>query len=236
MTQVGGFLLSLANPRFFEVMCLDPAMVLQGEWWRLITCLAAVPATNPGAGILFYALFLYAFWLMGTLMESHWGPVWYNVYLWISYLSILVIAFVTGIPQYHVAAIMENTVLLAFGFVYADFTFMIYLIIPVKAKYIALLSWVFIALRTYSGDWTALGSVVNFFIFFGRQILFGAKYGRYKMASQAKTILSRNRNVHKCAVCGVTDQDDSQMEFRYCSKCSQERCYCMDHILNHEHV
>ena len=38
---------------------------------------------------------------------------------------------------------------------------------------------------------------------------------------------------HKCAVCGITDADDPNMEFRYCSKCDGYYCYCMNHINNH---
>ena len=42
--------------------------------------------------------------------------------------------------------------------------------------------------------------------------------------------------IHKCAVCGVTDADSPDLEFRYCSKCDGYYCYCMDHINNHAHV
>jgi len=41
---------------------------------------------------------------------------------------------------------------------------------------------------------------------------------------------------HKCSVCGVTDTDNPNMEFRYCSKCNGYYCYCMEHINNHTHV
>lgn len=42
--------------------------------------------------------------------------------------------------------------------------------------------------------------------------------------------------LHKCAVCGITDAEDPNMEFRYCSKCSGYYCYCMAHINNHVHI
>ena len=41
---------------------------------------------------------------------------------------------------------------------------------------------------------------------------------------------------HKCAVCGKTELDDPEMEFRYCSKCNGSYEYCMDHLFTHEHV
>ena len=41
---------------------------------------------------------------------------------------------------------------------------------------------------------------------------------------------------HKCTVCGRTDTDCPDLEFRYCSKCAGYFCYCADHINNHTHV
>ncbi len=41
---------------------------------------------------------------------------------------------------------------------------------------------------------------------------------------------------HKCTVCGRTDTDCPDLEFRYCSKCAGYFCYCIDHINNHTHV
>lgn len=41
---------------------------------------------------------------------------------------------------------------------------------------------------------------------------------------------------HKCTVCGRTDTDCPDLEFRYCSRCKGYFCYCIDHINNHTHV
>ena len=41
---------------------------------------------------------------------------------------------------------------------------------------------------------------------------------------------------HRCTVCGRTDTDFPDLEFRYCSRCSGYHCYCMDHINNHAHI
>ena len=51
-----------------------------------------------------------------------------------------------------------------------------------------------------------------------------------------KDIQQRKGYLHKCAVCGITDADDPNMEFRYCSKCNGYYCYCMKHINDHVHV
>ena len=41
---------------------------------------------------------------------------------------------------------------------------------------------------------------------------------------------------HKCAICGRTEQDDPNLEFRFCSKCNGNYEYCQDHLFNHVHV
>ena len=41
---------------------------------------------------------------------------------------------------------------------------------------------------------------------------------------------------HKCTVCGRTDTEYPNLEFRYCSRCNGYYCYCMDHINNHTHI
>ena len=40
---------------------------------------------------------------------------------------------------------------------------------------------------------------------------------------------------HKCAVCGRTDTDHPELQFRYCSKCAGYHCFCQDHIFTHVH-
>ena len=40
---------------------------------------------------------------------------------------------------------------------------------------------------------------------------------------------------YKCAVCGRTDADYPNLQFRYCSRCQGYHCFCEDHINNHIH-
>ncbi len=54
-----------------------------------------------------------------------------------------------------------------------------------------------------------------------------------------QTVNVNGRNVitrHKCAVCGRTELDDENLEFRFCSKCNGNYEYCSDHLFTHEHV
>ena len=44
------------------------------------------------------------------------------------------------------------------------------------------------------------------------------------------------RVVHRCVICGRTQQDNPELEFRYCSKCEGGLEYCQDHLFTHVHV
>lgn len=42
--------------------------------------------------------------------------------------------------------------------------------------------------------------------------------------------------VHRCAICGRTELDDPNLEFRYCSKCEGNYEFCQDHLFLHIHA
>ena len=52
----------------------------------------------------------------------------------------------------------------------------------------------------------------------------------------ARKQMEKQGYLHKCSVCGITDNDNPNMEFRYCSKCNGYYCYCAEHINAHVHV
>ena len=47
---------------------------------------------------------------------------------------------------------------------------------------------------------------------------------------------ARGTVVHKCAICGRTQEEYPDLEFRYCSKCEGGLEYCQDHLFTHVHV
>ncbi len=91
------------------------------------------------------------------------------------------------------------------------------------------------------GDWTermlVLASISNFLLFFHRDIFHRLRIGRRHMEFQASLFGGRSRPYfHRCTVCGITDQSDPHAQFRYCRKCEGSHAYCMEHLLNHEHI
>ena len=88
----------------------------------------------------------------------------------------------------------------------------------------------------------ALVSLLNFLIyattFRSVQRMTPKEVYRRKAYEQkvAKAQAMKNMPRHKCAICGRTEKDAPDMEFRYCSKCEGNYEYCQDHLFTHTHV
>jgi hypothetical protein len=232
--QVLFFVFHLSGRFILERVVLIPELVFAGQWWRLITFLFIPPLTNP-----IFAFFAwYLFYLMGSALEGHWGAFRYNLFLLVGYIVTVAVSFLF---PYSAATniFIGGSVFLAFAYLYPDFQLYIFFIIPVKIKWLALLTWIGYAYEVLVGSWSmrllVLASISNFLLFFGKDIYWRMKTGNRKMVFQARQYSSGREPFHKCAVCGKTDLSNPQMEFRYCSDCGGLG-YCKDHIFNHEHV
>ena len=127
---------------------------------------------------------------------------------------------------------------------------MLYFIIPVKIKWLA---WLDIAVfvigivqSLLAGSW--LGAILpvvallNFLVFIWPAIDAFIRQQKYRHNPQTVNFKKAVRQQqqqrgyhHKCAVCGRTDSDYPNLQFRYCSKCAGYRCFCQDHIFSHVH-
>ncbi len=224
-----------------ERVRLDPARILHGEVWRLITFLFDPPPTN----VIFAFFFWYLFYLMGTTLEVSWGAFRYNVFLAIGYFATVAAAFAmhftVGEGNFPATnAFLYGTVFLAFARLYPEFVMYIFFVLPVKIRWLAMLQWIFYGITFLFGEWMqramVLASVANYLLFFGRDIWRDMRQGHRRMQFQAKALRSPQRVIHKCRTCGLTSDTSPQTQFRYCSKCNDDSCYCSEHLHNHEHV
>jgi hypothetical protein len=234
--QVVTFGLSHRDPLLMERIGLVPAKVLDGEVYRLATFLFM-----PPGGMIIWALFFwYLFYLMGTALELFWGTFRYNLFLAIGYVATVAAAFAT--PN-DIAGnwFLQGSVFLAFAWLNPRFTLNIFFVLPVQIRWLAMLTWIGFGFTFIFGTWSArmsvAASVLNFFVFFGKDVLYRAQSGQRQMAQQAKRFAERPPEYyHQCAVCGITDTSDPEMDFRYCSKCSGDLAYCSEHLQSHDHI
>ncbi len=133
-------------------------------------------------------------------------------------------------------------IFLAFAYLYPDFTMYIFLILPVKARWMALFMWAGYAFSFVTGDLPGrlaiLAAVGNFLVFFARDIVLDLKTGRRRMQTQSARLreTAEQGPRHRCYVCNRNSDTDPELDFRYCSQCAGDQCYCPDHIRNHVHV
>jgi membrane associated rhomboid family serine protease len=237
---ITGFVYALSyfdNSGFFiRKLMLIPGLVLRGEVWRLVTYIFIPPNTS-----LMWILFvLYFYYMVGSALEHEWGSFKFNIFYLTGMLGTTIAAFITGNGA--TALYLNLSLFLAFARIYPDYELLLFFMIPVKVKYLAMLDWVFIIFTVLVGDMStkliAVVSIINYFLFFGRDILTKTKSNRqvYNNRRRFQSELPRNFTIHKCTICGKTEKDDPNMDFRYCPECEGDYEYCMDHVRNHEHI
>jgi hypothetical protein len=220
----------------FSRLVLLPDRVLAGEWWRLLSFIFLPPFGNP----LFDFFAWYLLYMMGTSLERFWGTFRYNLFLWIWWLATIAVALtLRNMPATNYG--LQQSVFLAFAFLNPEFTLMLFFVLPVQIRYLAWLRWFFIVVAIATGTngerLETLAAIANFLIFFGPELKDRLFRGTRRMQREAARVAQREAPyTHKCATCGITDREAPNLEFRYCSKCEGQLCYCSDHLRSHEHV
>jgi len=201
---------------------------------------------------------------MGSTLERELGTAKFTIYYTLGILFNIIYGLIVYFASDEAGRqIMDNTnwltptylnlsMFFAFALIFPDFTLRLMLIIPVKAKWLALVNagfFVFamvgdIAAGRYLIALVPLVALLNFFIMFGSDLFARTKPSRArspevvnfkKATKQAKRKMEEMPYRHKCAVCGKTDVDHPDLEFRYCSQCEGYHCFCLEHINNHIH-
>ena len=216
-----------------------------------------VPPTTRPISLLFLILLYYS---LGTALERTWGAFRYNIYIFSGILFTVVAVFALygilyaiygmELPLSAVGLVSTNyitmSIFLAFAAIYPDMEVMLYFILPIKMKWMALVYVVMALYYFITGGIVnrvaIAASLLNFVIFFlsSRNMRrFGpreqARKARFKRQSRPHMTYANGAR-HRCAVCGRTELDDPNLEFRFCSKCKGNYEYCQDHLFTHEHV
>ena len=254
-----GFVIYTVNPNFMLMLTLSPYHILHGQVWRLITWIL-MPTDTRVFSLLIMALLYYQ---LGSALERSWGTFRFNVYIFGGMLFTVIGAFIlygiyaaAGTGSLETISLISSltfttnyinlTIFLAFAVMYPEMQILLFFIIPVKMKWMAVVYAVLIAINLILTSWggriAIIMSILNFLIFF----LSTRNYRRVspkeihrKQVFKAQMREPRRGSMvtkHKCAVCGRTDLDDPNLEFRFCSKCDGNYEYCQDHLFTHQHI
>lgn len=261
-----GFVLYTVNPNILSMLTLSPYHILHGQVWRLVTWIF-MPTESNLIFLLIMALFYYQ---LGTALERNWGTFRFNVYIFSGIIFTVIGAFILYAVYYvldlsiytAMPALAESmsytmsygfsvnyinmSIFLAFAVMFPDMQVMLYFIIPIKMKWMAIVYGVLIVYNLIMGSWSMRVSIVmsllSFMVFFlsTRNLKRYAPHEIHRR-QQFKAQMREPRpgsgiTKHKCAVCGRTELDDPTLEFRFCSKCEGNYEYCSDHLFTHQHI
>ncbi len=164
-------------------MSLTRAGLFSGQIWRLVTFLLVPPITSP----LFVLFSLYFYYFIGGALENAWGSFMFNAYYFIGALGAVIAALVSG---YGTNYYLNMSLFFAFAILYPNFEFMLFFVLPVKVKWLALLDAALFVWGLIVGPWSnraaIIASFINLIIFFGGTLL--------KMIKQQQAYAKTRRN------------------------------------------
>ena len=248
-----GFFIYMMSPEVYvQYLALDVSQIVNHlQIWRLVTWLMYPPSTSAIFGI----IMIYLYYVLGKTLENTMGAFKFDAFIITGILLHIIAAFIAYYAAGYVILMTPNslnmTIFLAYVFAFPDSVFLLFFIIPVKGKFLGI---IYLILTIFDFVTGGVGtriqtgiSILNFAIFF-----FGMGYARNikninfrrqqsfreavkKRSEEAEKMKPQSAVHHKCTICGKTDADDPEMEFRFCSKCGGNYEYCMEHLFNHTH-
>lgn len=127
-----------------------------------------------------------------------------------------------------------------------DVQVLLMFLFPIKAKWLGIVYGIILLVNCIQGGiatWiVVIFSLLNFLVFFlrskGKMHLSVGQIKRQQEFHQKMRAAGQTKGItrHKCAVCGRTELDGDDLEFRFCSKCNGNYEYCQYHLFTHEHV
>ncbi len=238
---------------------LNPYAILHGQVWRLVTWILIPPSSG---GLFFTLIMLYFYCSLGTSLERTWGTYRYNVYLFQGMLFTIVGSFLLMgycyliMPQFQLTdeyfsyiGMMFSTfyinmsIFLAYAVTFPEEQVLLMFIIPVRVKWMGIFYTVVIAFQFLTtdvvGKFVIGASLLNFIVFFfTSRNMMHLNPKQIHRRQEFKRDVRRNTGStkHKCAICGRTEVDSPQMQFRFCSKCDGNYEYCEEHLYTHTHI
>ena len=169
---VVGYLIQMFNPLlYFYYLDLDAEAILHGHIWRIITFIFYPPSTS----FLWMIVALFVYYSLGMTLERVWGTFKYNFFYFtgviLLVLAAILIYLVTGYSVQLYPTYMTFSIFLAYALTFPDTTFLLYFIIPIKAKWLAIAEVVlylfyFVALPGLGNKVAILVSLLNVALFF----------------------------------------------------------------------
>ena len=176
------------NAGLYQALCFDRELILQGQLWRLVTC---VFTSVFGYGnIVFVAVGLLCYFSLGRAIEHTWGTFRFNLFYFVGLLLMEVFAmifadatFTIGGTVYYMDAefyadmgsYLNFSLFITYATLYPNSQFLLMFIIPVKAwifalVYLAITIWDVISIPMPHAQFPLI-ALVNYFLFVGKDVV-----------------------------------------------------------------
>lgn len=224
------------------------AVFTKGQIWRLITFVLV-----PEQSGIFVLIMLYFYYFIGNTLERQWGSGKFTIYylsgILFNVLYGTLMWLITGKDVLLTASYINLSMFFSFATLYPETMVLLFFIIPVKIKWLAYINaafflWEIIA-SPFPVNLLPIVAILNYLMFCGGWLFDMIRPSRLhkkkktidfkKAAKQYNRAQVKVPYTRKCEVCGRTDRDYPNLEFRFCSKCGGYHCFCIDHINSHIH-
>lgn len=230
------FVLALVKPQFLGVLSLDIEAIKRGQVWRLVTYLFIPSSMSP----IWMFFSVYWTWLVGRSLEQEWGPFRLNLYYLLGMIGTTLAAWITG-------GAVGNTWLnlsmfFAFATLFPNYQITLFFVIPIKVKWLGLLSAAFLLWSAVTGDWAdraAIGAaMINYLVFFAEHLVDLARRRNVEVRQRARRASmpappSAASTDRVCAMCGAKQSEGADIRVCSCAKCQPSRSLCLEHARNH---
>ena len=260
-----GYILQIIPGDYSSFLTLNPYLILHGQVWRLVTWVL-IPPTGFSIFVIFTLYLYYfmgttmertmgtfrynVFFLGGCLFMIIASFLTYGVYyLMVDGNAAILAAYMQASSGLFSTYYIQEMVFLSFAICYPDVKLLLMFFLPIRVKWLGI---VYAAMLAYEAAFygifghqyailiVILLQFLNLFLFYlqtGRASHLAPKQVKrrqeYKRNAQ---IRPRTITRHKCAVCGRTEKEFPDLEFRFCAKCNGNYEYCQDHLFTHQHV
>lgn len=154
--------------RLYSLMTLTRRGLFSGQIWRLATFIFVPPSSSP----LFIIFSLYFYYMIGMSLERRWGKVKFNLYYFIGMLAAIAACLLTG---YAGNTFLNLSLFFAFAAMFPEEEVLLFMILPVKMKYLAVLDAAIYAYQFLVGSASTKITIVlclaNVFLFLGGDLI-----------------------------------------------------------------
>lgn len=222
------FILVTLLPEYADVLSIDRSAILNGELWRLVSWIF-IPNTMSPFWVLFYLIFT---WWIGDMLEENWGAFRLNAYYFLGMMLCIGSALVFGASGGNF--FLNLSLFLAVATLAPNFEIMLFLIIPVKIKWVALFSLLLPALYLITGPLSIKMMVImclgNYVLFFGPSFLKGRMESRKTSQRRERfnaASSTESTTLHRCEQCAATEHSHPEKEFRVTAEGKE---FCIEHL------